>query len=222
MGEPPHPRDVSSRVSLRHEPHTHPPHPDPTPSSKQTQELLSPLLGWPAGCGSGPAAGSPGRVRYCLCRARLWCPHDEGAGVGGWRCRAQAFGETRGTASWLPQAGAQVEGTGPPPSPFPSWDHPPPVRQERELSWPPARGTEGGGQKDEVTGTEGVTCLQSNTHSQRHRADTHAVLWTDSPARRGLGRWGLRRQPAGVSGQQGGDACHVRAAGCQGFSHVAQ
>ena len=141
-------------------------------------------------------------------------------GAGG--AERRSLGRLRVQQAGSPRQGPRWRALGHPSAPSPRGTTPPPVLQERKLSWPPAQGTEGGGQKDEVTGTEGVTCLQSSTHSQRHCTDTHAILWTDSPARRGSGRWGLSRQPAGMSGQQGGDTCRMQAAGYRGFRHMAQ
>lgn len=76
-----------------------------------------------------------------------------------------------------------------PPAPFPLGPQPPPGRQEREQSRPPAQGTGGQGQEDEVMGKENVTCLQSDTHSQRH--------W-------GAARTGLRRAALGREDRAGG------------------
>lgn len=76
-----------------------------------------------------------------------------------------------------------------PPAPFPLGPQPPPGRQEREQSRPPAQGMGGQGQEDEVMGKENVTCLQSDTHSQRH--------W-------GAARAGLRRAALGRQDRAGG------------------
>lgn len=46
-----------------------------------------------------------------------------------------------------------------PPAPSPHGPQPPPGQQEKELSRPPAQGTGGRGQEDEVMGKENVTCL---------------------------------------------------------------
>ena len=123
-------------------------------------------------------------MRYCLCPAPVWCPRGEGTPGAKW-CGGQAYGETLCTAS----GGDGEGGTGQPcPAPSPPRAAAPPRALGENPKPASSLGSEGSDgrssgpdcapgvlptdglgepRKDEVTGTEGVSCLWPNTYSQR-------------------------------------------------------